>query len=119
MTFAIGWIVTAIIARPGADPHRLDAFVEMSRWASFKDQLSAAPGMFVLIAVPSLIILLIIGYSGQNMPAERIRIMTGFLLLVPLWFLLIAGDEIILVTQIAFQGLFAAVMPPPLAPRGD
>ncbi|MFG3284841.1 hypothetical protein [Streptomyces sp. NPDC048111] len=118
VTFAIGWIVTAAIAPPGQDPHRPDAFVAMSRWASFKDYLSAGPGIFLLIAVPSLIILLIIGHRGQRMQPEEIRVMTGFLLLLPTLFLALGGGVLLLVTAV-FQGGFGAVMPGPLAPRED
>ncbi|MEU2951592.1 hypothetical protein [Streptomyces xanthochromogenes] len=118
-TFAIGWVVTAALAPPGEDPHQPDTFAEMSRWASFKDYMSASPGMFLLIAVPSLIILLVIGYRGQKMPAEQFRVTTGALLMIPLWVMLVSGSLLLLVVQVVFQGLFAAIMPPPLAPRRD
>lgn len=117
--FWIGWIVTAILAQPGSDPHHPDTFVEMSRWESFKDYMSAGPGMFLMIAIPSLIILLVIGCCGQKLPTEQFRVMTGFFLLFPLWFLPFVGDGIMLVTQAVVQGSFAAVMPGPLAPKQD
>lgn len=117
--FWIGWTVTAILGRPGQDPHHPDAFMEMSRWDSFKDYLSLGPGMFLMIAVPSLIILMVMGYRGQKLAAEQFRVMTGFFLMIPLWFLPFAGGGIILVTQAVVQGSFAAVMPGPLAPKQD
>lgn len=119
MTFVIGWAVTAAVAPPGQDPHQPGTFAEMSRWASFKDFMSACPAMFLLIAVPSLVIILLIGNRGQKMPAEQLKVTTGILLLIPLWAMLVSGALISLVIQGVFQGIFAAMMPAPLAPRQD
>ncbi|MCX5385778.1 hypothetical protein [Streptomyces sp. NBC_00083] len=119
VTFGIGWIVTAAVGPPGSDPHHPEAWVAMSRWASFKDYLSAGPGMFLMIGIPSLIILIVVGLRCQRMPSEQIRVMTGFMLLLPLWFLLFAGGALVVLVQGAFQCAFAAVMPAPLDPRAD
>ncbi|MFK8909270.1 hypothetical protein [Streptomyces sp. YS-3] len=117
MAFWVGWTVTAVFAQPGYASGQSETFEKMSRWESFKDHMSASPGMFLLIAVPSLILLLLIGYRGQAMPKMKLRTVAGVLLMLPLWFLLIAGDGTMLATQIAVQGLFAAVaIPAPAEP---
>ncbi|MER0445458.1 hypothetical protein ABR738_12930 [Streptomyces sp. Edi4] len=119
VTFVIGWIVTAAVGPPGQDPHQPGRFAEMSRWASFKDYMSACPAMFLLIAVPSVVIIMCMGYRGQKMPIEQLRVTTGVLLMLPLWVMLFSGALLPLIVQAAFQGIFAATMPAPLAPRQD
>ncbi|MET9364494.1 hypothetical protein ABZX93_26745 [Streptomyces sp. NPDC006632] len=117
--FGIGWIVTAVCGPPGDDPHQPGRFVEMSRFDSFKDYMSAAPGFFLWIGVPSLLILMVMACRARKVPMEQLRVQTGLFLLLPLCFVLVAGGAIIVLIQVVALAGFVALIPVPEAEEGS
>ncbi|MEV4442328.1 hypothetical protein AB0K09_25630, partial [Streptomyces sp. NPDC049577] len=88
-----------------------------SFWESFVTQLELGTGMLLMIAVPSILVILLCGLARQTMDVAAFRTVIAVLLMLPTLILLAADIAIYFWVQAAVQVLFASViMPVPLVP---
>lgn len=88
-------------------------------WGSFLGYMEGAPGMFLMIGVPSLILLVLIsGRMGTSAPDE-FRAFAATLLVIPVLVLFLVGTWVMVAIQVVAQIIFAAIIMPVARKEGS
>ncbi|WKU46530.1 hypothetical protein Q3V23_22105 [Streptomyces sp. VNUA116] len=79
--------------------------------------LASGASVFLIVGLPSLVIVLIAGLTRKGTDLYAFRILISLLLILPLWPFMLAGTPLMLFIQFAAQVVYAMVlMPVPLLP---
>ncbi|MEU7041706.1 hypothetical protein AB0A77_11710 [Streptomyces varsoviensis] len=117
LVFVVGWLIFAAVGPRELDTAS-DSFGRLSFGESFLQHLQTGAGMLLLIGLPSLLIALLIGFTGGRTNRAARRVLLAFLLLIPCWPVLFASTGHMLLTQVAVQFVFALwIMPIRLTPE--
>lgn len=115
--FGLGWLLLALMGPRGTDTSTL---LQVSRWESFQDYVESGAICFLMIGVPSLLIVLVSGCMRKDMDSRKFRRITASVLAFFVWPLLFLNSGPILLGQLAIQLVFALlVMPVPLMRRAS
>ncbi|MGX8905413.1 hypothetical protein ACR820_09330 [Streptomyces netropsis] len=120
LIFALAWIIIGLIAPREIDPDPDSIREYLSFWESFLSYLRTGVVIFLLIGVPTIVIVVVAGLLHRRMEPPVFRAMVTFLTLMPTWFLLFSNTVQMLLLQMAAQVLFSTVvMPVPLILRPE
>ncbi|MFJ9776079.1 hypothetical protein ACIRVF_33395 [Kitasatospora sp. NPDC101157] len=111
MVFTVGWMAISLTAPRMSD--RADGYgARKNLWGSFLGYMEGAPGMFLMIGVPSLILLALISRRRGTSAPDEFRAFAAALLVIPVLGLFPVGTWVMIAIQVVVQILFAAIIMP-------
>ncbi|MGK5728121.1 hypothetical protein [Streptomyces sp. URMC 124] len=110
--FVVAWAVASATAPRVADPSSTDFSVVLPFWESFGIWLSAGPGTFAMVGLPSLCLLLVISGRRESMEPGEFRLLASGLLSIPLLVFLFFGFGWVLLIMPTAHLLFTCWLMP-------
>ncbi|MFD7597217.1 hypothetical protein ACFV6D_29820 [Kitasatospora sp. NPDC059812] len=111
VVFMVGWMAVSLTAPRMSD--RAGGYgARKTLWGSFLGYMEGAPGMFLMIGVPSLILLALISRRRGTSAPDEFRAFAAALLVIPALVLFLAGTWVMVAIQVVVQILFAAIIMP-------
>lgn len=111
VVFMVGWMAISLTAPRMSD--RAGGYgARKTLWGSFLGYMEGAPGMFLMIGVPSLILLALISRRRGTSAPDEFRAFSAALLVIPALVLFLVGTWVMVAIQMAVQILFAAIIMP-------